>query len=153
MMRFVTIVFCLCISGAAVAANSERALSYVAKAERDISNNDWDNAFIEIKNAIQQDSKNGRARYLAGMITLHNGDYAIAENHFRSPQESGYNPAEVEIGLAEVHVKQERYGEVLDDIQPGDRRHLWSPGSARHAAMPFSVCSARATRNNPSWRR
>ena len=121
MIRFLFILFCFCVPASALAAESERALSYVAKAEADIARKDWDTAFIEIRNAVGQAPKNGRVRYLAGLITLHLGDFDAAENHFRIAATSGYNPAEVDAGLAEVHVKQERFGEVLDDVEPGDR--------------------------------
>jgi putative PEP-CTERM system TPR-repeat lipoprotein len=121
MVRIFTILSCLCLSCAALAAETDRALYYAARAERDIAQSDWDNAFIEIKNAVQQNSKNGRVRYLAGQITLHRGDYEAAENHFRIAAANGYNPAEIDAGLAEVHVKQERYGEVLDDVEADDR--------------------------------
>jgi putative PEP-CTERM system TPR-repeat lipoprotein len=110
------------VSGTALSAvDPERSNTYLSKAHYYMQREDWGSALIELKNAIQQDSDNARAYFELGQVDVRIGDLESAEQNFREALKRNYNPPETQASLAELLVKREKLGELLDEIQPDDR--------------------------------
>jgi putative PEP-CTERM system TPR-repeat lipoprotein len=108
-------------ASAASAADVERARQFLSDAHRYMEKRDWPSALIQIRNALQQDPKNAQANFDAGQVETLLGHLDPAERGFRAAAANGYDQAKVDAGLAEVLVRREKFGEVLDDIEAGDR--------------------------------
>ncbi|MFZ0692567.1 MAG: XrtA/PEP-CTERM system TPR-repeat protein PrsT [Alphaproteobacteria bacterium] len=110
------------VSGTALSAvDPERSNTYLSKAHYYMDRSDWDSALIELRNAIQQDPGNARAYFESGQVNVRIGDVESAERNFREALARNYNPPETQASLAELLVKREKLGVLLDEIQPDDR--------------------------------
>ena len=77
-------------------------------------------AIIELKNALQQDPKNGEARYLLALIHIDRGDGAAAEIELHKALQLGVNKDKIYAGLGQALLLQQEYQKILDDIRPSD---------------------------------
>jgi len=102
-------------------ATPERAKEFLGNANYYIGKGDWPSALIELKNAIQQDPKNPRAWFVAGLVSQHLGDLSSAEQDYKTAAANGYDAAETDAALAEVLVKSDKLEALLDQVKPGSR--------------------------------
>lgn len=89
-------------SPSSVLATPEKASSYYEDALKRYDRNDIPAAVIQLKNAIQQDSKMLAAHLLLGKALLRNGDLKGAEAAFEEALKQGVNRGEVALPLGQV---------------------------------------------------
>lgn len=75
---------------------------------------------IELKNALQKDPQNGRARMMLGQAFIDLGDSASAEIELRRANELGIEPQKTMLLLAEARLMQGRFDQMLRDFPVGD---------------------------------
>lgn len=107
--------------GDAAAADAKRAQSYLADAVKSLQSNDLKGAAIQLRNAVQSDPENGKARYELGVVLLQLGELNAAEAQLRAALARSYDADNVAAPLAEALVRLEKNEELLDEIPPGQR--------------------------------
>jgi putative PEP-CTERM system TPR-repeat lipoprotein len=96
-----------CGTGASDKELVESAKSYMAV--RQLSE-----ATIELKNALQTNSKNAEARYLLGEVSMQVGNLASAEKEFQRALDMGWNAEAALIGKMRAMIAQREYKAVLE---------------------------------------
>ncbi|HEX3497900.1 MAG TPA: XrtA/PEP-CTERM system TPR-repeat protein PrsT [Stellaceae bacterium] len=105
----------------AAAADPKRAESYLADAAKSLQSNDLKGAAIKLRNAVQADQDNGKARYELGVVLLQLGEFNAAEAQLRAALAHNYDGDKVAVPLAETLVRLEKNQELLDEVPPGQR--------------------------------
>ena len=114
-------------------AEEQSAEQRIGNATAAIARQDYAAATIELKNALQQEADNSRARFLLGKVHLASADYPAAEKELRRAQELGASEGEVLPLLARPLVLQ---GE-LEELSRLDAGQL-------HGSQHATVMAARA---------
>ncbi len=76
----------------------------VEQAETYLAEGDLDAAVIELKNALQRDAENPRARFLLGQIYLQRGNGLGAKKEFSRAASAGYSSDELQLQLARANL-------------------------------------------------
>ena len=113
---------------AAQAADSER---YVHEAEDYLRRGEPKAAVIQLKNALQQEPDNARARLLLGKTYLELGQARAAEQALNKAMELGAPEGEVLALLGEAYLQQGRYREILNEFQVAQE----APAALRAAVL------------------
>lgn len=111
----VTVVLGFCLSAPAL-ATPEKASSYYEDALKRYENNEMPAAVIQLKNALQQDSRMLAAHLLLGKALLRNGDLKGAEAAFEEALKQGVNRGEVALPLGQVYLALGRPEAVIEKI-------------------------------------
>ncbi|HZS85826.1 MAG TPA: XrtA/PEP-CTERM system TPR-repeat protein PrsT [Stellaceae bacterium] len=104
--------------GAAARSDAE---GYIASGRKLMERGDFAGAAIEFRNAVQSDPASGEAHYGLGLALVRSGDVQHAEDELRAGGDAGFDRDRVEAGLAELFLKQERYGQILSELHDGSR--------------------------------
>ncbi len=104
----------LIYTGAASAATSEE---YLREAENYLKKGETQAAVIQLKNALQQDPDNARARLRLGEIYLRLGQGAAAAKELAQARKLGAKPEDVLVPLGRAYLMQRAYQQVLDEIK------------------------------------
>jgi len=88
----------------------------VNEAKQYIEKRDLRAATIELKNALQENTENGEARFLLGQLYLEMGDMSSAEKELRRAKKNKWDEELVQLHLAESLLRQQKYEELLKDI-------------------------------------
>jgi len=99
-----------------VQATPEKASSYYEDALKRYEKSEMPAAIIQLKNALQQDSKMLAAHLLLGKALLRNGDLKGAEAEFEEALNQGVNRGEVALPLGQVYLALGRPEAVLEKI-------------------------------------
>ncbi|MCB1676335.1 MAG: PEP-CTERM system TPR-repeat protein PrsT, partial [Halioglobus sp.] len=84
----------------------------VAQAEQHLASGDYKSATVELKNALQRDGANPRARWLLGRLYLDTGNLPSAEKELRRARELGWDANDTTPALARAQLAQGEYAEV-----------------------------------------
>lgn len=103
---------------ATVLATPEKAASYYEDALRRYENNEMPAAVIQLKNALQQDSKLLAAHLLLGKALLKDGNLKGAEAAFQEALRQGVNRGEVALPLGQVYLALGRPEAVVENFHP-----------------------------------
>jgi cellulose synthase operon protein C len=108
---------------AAAASDSERARDFLNDGKSLLEKGDVTAAVIQLRNAAANDPANAEVHFQLGRaLTLQRGiDPHAAEDELRLAQDDGYDRDQVAASLAELYVRQERFGQLLDEIPAGNR--------------------------------
>jgi putative PEP-CTERM system TPR-repeat lipoprotein len=101
---------------ASVLASPEKASSYYEDALKRYEKNEMSAAVIQLKNALQQDSKMLAAHLLLGKALLRNGDLKGAEAALEEALKQGVNRGEVALPLGRVYLALGRPEMVIERI-------------------------------------
>ncbi|UCV17406.1 XrtA/PEP-CTERM system TPR-repeat protein PrsT [Ferribacterium limneticum] len=101
---------------ASALATPEKASSYYEDALKRYEKNEMPAAVIQLKNALQQDSKMLAAHLLLGKALLRNGDLKGAEAAFEEALKQGVNRGEVALPLGRVYLALGRPEMVIERI-------------------------------------
>src|SRR5882724_7042562 len=93
----------------------------VKEAEQYVAKGDLKAAEIELKNAIRQSPQDPILRARLAQVYLQLGDAALAEREAHSARERNADEAEYLSILAEALLQQQKFADIGDQIQPGDR--------------------------------
>src|SRR6201981_2736479 len=104
----------------ATAGSKETSVS-VKEAEQYIAKGDLKAAEIELKNAIRQSPQDPILRARLAHVYLQLGDAGLAEREARAARERNGDEADYLPILAEALLQQQKFGDIPDQIRPGDR--------------------------------
>lgn len=90
------------------------------KAADYLANRNFNAAVIELKNVLQANPDNARARYLLAGINLDYGDYETAAKEYRRAESAGWSNEETRLGVARSLLGMGQYSELRDATQPDD---------------------------------
>src|SRR5262244_676535 len=105
-----------CIGG-----NAKESSSSLRDAEQYVAKGDLKAAEIELRNAVRQSPDNPVIRARLAQIYLDLGDATSAEREARAARERNGNEADYLPILSDALLRQGKFADVLDLIQPGDR--------------------------------
>jgi cellulose synthase operon protein C len=103
------------------AANAKESSGSIQNADEYLAKGDLKAAEIELKNAIRQSPQDPLLRVRLAQVYLQLGDPASAETAARAAKERNAEDADYLPIFAEALLRQEKFQEVVDLIQPGDR--------------------------------
>src|SRR5262249_28772088 len=103
------------------AGDPVKAEGYLKEANKALEKGDAKTAVIQLKNAVQADPDNGRARFELGSVELRLGDYLSAEKELRNAIDRKFDRDQVAPPLAETLLRMGKTKELLDEIPAGDR--------------------------------
>jgi cellulose synthase operon protein C len=103
------------------AASAKGASAYVKDAEQYFANGNLKAAEIELRNAVRESPKDPVLRARLAEIYLQLGDVASAESEARTARERNGNEVDYLPVFADALLRQDKFTDVLDQIQPGHR--------------------------------
>jgi len=110
---------------------------YLKQAVNDLAKNEFQTAVINLKNALQQDSKSVQARYLLGKTYIKLGDGAGAEKELKMAQSLGLPSDQLVVPLAKAYLLQGKPKELLKELKP-------EPGFSNQLRAEILVLKAQA---------
>ena len=106
---------------ACLGANAKESSTSIKDAEQYVAKGDLKAAEIELRNAVRQSPDNPVIRARLAQIYLDLGDATSAEREARAARERNGNEADYLPILSDALLRQGKFADVLDLIQPGDR--------------------------------
>ena len=125
---------CLASPVAALAA-PDKAAGFYEDALKKFEKNDFPGAAIQLKNAIQQDSRMLAAHLLLGKVFAKSGDYKAAEAAFEEALKQGVSRGEVALPLGQIYLALGEPKLVIDRI----------PASGLPPGLQMQVLTMRGT--------
>jgi cellulose synthase operon protein C len=98
-------------------ADTQQSQRYYNEAVQQLQAGNANAAVIQLRNAVQQDGANLKARQLLGQLYLRSGDAVSAEKELRRVFDAQRGD-EVELQLAQALMMQRRYADVFSVISP-----------------------------------
>jgi len=113
-MNFLKSIICASVILALSACgNNETSQTYIAQAETLLTDKQYSSAVIALKNAIQLDMKNAKARFLLGRLYLASGDGYSAEKELERALKLKYDANKVLPLLARAYMLTESDDDIL----------------------------------------
>ena len=109
------------LTAISAAAGAKESSVSVKEAEEYIAKGDLKAAEIELKNAIRQSPQDPILRARLAQVYLQLGDAGLAEREARAARERNGDEADYLPVLAEALLQQQKFADIPDQIQPGDR--------------------------------
>jgi len=109
------------LTAISAAAGAKESSVSVKDAEEYIAKGDLKAAEIELKNAIRQSPQDPILRARLAQVYLQLGDAGLAEREARAARERNGDEADYLRVLAEALLQQQKFADIPDQIQPGDR--------------------------------
>ncbi|MDB5410260.1 MAG: prsT [Rhodospirillales bacterium] len=120
----VSLALALAVCGTATAASDfERSRAFLNDGRKLLENGKPAAAIIQFRNAVASDPANPEMHFQLGLaLALNRGvDPHAAEDELRRAEAAGFDKDQVAVTLAELYLRQERYGELLDAFAEGNR--------------------------------
>src|ERR1700758_4609129 len=102
-------------------ANAKDSATSLKHAEQYVAKGDLKTAEIELRNAVRQAPDNPVIRARLAQVYLDLGDAASAEREARAARERNGDEADYLPILSDALLRQGKFADLLDLIQPGDR--------------------------------
>ena len=106
---------------ACLGANAKDSSTSVKDAEQYLAKGDLKAAEIELRNAVRQSPQDPVLRARLAQVYLQLGDPASAEREARAARERNGDETDYLPALADALLRQEKFADLLDLVQPGDR--------------------------------
>ncbi|HHI94737.1 MAG TPA: PEP-CTERM system TPR-repeat protein PrsT [Gammaproteobacteria bacterium] len=90
---------------------------YLNEARNNLEKNEFQTAVINLKNALQQDSKNVQARYLLGKTYVKLGNGAGAEKELKTALALGLSSDQLVVPLAKAYLLQGKFKPLLEELK------------------------------------
>src|SRR5208282_2296196 len=103
------------------AAYGKDSTASVKEAEQYIAKGDLKAAEIELRNAVRDAPQDPVLRARLAEVYLQEGDAVSAEREARAARERNGNEADYLPVLADALLRQEKFADLIDLVQPGDR--------------------------------
>ncbi|BCB26563.1 hypothetical protein SKTS_14490 [Sulfurimicrobium lacus] len=107
----------LFMGGLTSCGKTQTAQTLVADAEQLQQKGDLKAAIIQLKNALQKNPDDAKARYLLGVMYVKTEDHKSAENELRRALKLGMSPAVVVPDLGKTLLAEGRFQSVLDETK------------------------------------
>ena len=130
-LDFLALALLLALTG----CDDPSAEEFVARAEAYRQERNFSASIIELKNALQKEPRNARARYLLGQNYVAVRNFASAEKELLRARDYGFDPERLAEPLAEIWLTQHQFEKVLAQLRADD---------AASASYRASVAIARA---------
>ena len=115
------LVFAALCAAVSPAAHSKESTASVRDAEQYIAAGDLKAAVIELKNAVLGSPEDPAIRIRLAQLYLQTEDFGSAEREARAAREFNGNEADYLPILGEALLRQRKFKDLLDQIEPGDR--------------------------------
>lgn len=131
-MANIRVLFALIALGLVVSAGCSRhhesSYDFLSKARENYAAGKVKTAVINLKNALQEDPKNGEARYLLARIDNKLGNGTAAEIELKKAAHLGVDKDKIGAELGRALVLQNKYKDVLDKVKPSGniRNKRWA---------------------------
>ena len=105
----------------------EKEKKYLLRADKYFIEKNYVKAKVEIKNVLQINAKNSKARVLLGKISLNEGDYRQALSNFYTAAEEDPKQIDARIELAKIHLAGNKDADAkkyIDEILVLDPKHI-----------------------------
>ncbi|MEJ2565536.1 MAG: PEP-CTERM system TPR-repeat protein PrsT [Gammaproteobacteria bacterium] len=114
----VTICLLLVVTALTIAGCSKPKSSYdyLNQARQDREKGNDHAAFVDLKNALQKDPKNGEARLLLAQLLNDHRDGSAAEIELRKAMDLGVNKSYIAAAMGQALLLQQKYQKVIDTI-------------------------------------
>ena len=120
---------------ALIGCDDPSAEEFVERAEAYRQERNFSASIIELKNALQKEPRNARARYLLGQNYVAVRNFAGAEKEFLRAWDYGFEPERLAEPLAEIWLTQHQFEKVLAQLRADD---------AASASYRATIATARA---------
>jgi len=97
--------------------SGDKSDNFVASGRAFLDKRDYPAAVIQLKNAVQNDTSSGEARYWLGVAMRRGGDPGAAEIELRKALTNGYDPDQAAPELAEALLELGQYDKVLAEAE------------------------------------
>ena len=134
-LKFLALALLLALTG----CDDPSVEEFVGRAEVYRQEGNFSASIIELKNALQKDPRNARARYMLGQNYLAVRNFASAEKELLRARDYGFDPEGLAEPLAEIWLTQYQFEKVLTQLR------VSSSSSAVHKAT-VAIARARAHR-------
>ncbi len=104
--------------GMFTACTSKTSEEYLEQARVNVGKKEFKTAIINFKNALQQNPKNGQARYLLGETYIKVGDGASAEKELEAARHLNISPELLALPLGRAYLLQGKAKKLLDELKP-----------------------------------
>lgn len=88
----------------------------IVNARQHAANREFSAAIVQLKNAIQKNTKNPNSRFLLGEIYLNFGDFPGAEKEFNKALDNGYPIDELIVPLHMAMLAQGKFNEIIESL-------------------------------------
>jgi cellulose synthase operon protein C len=102
----------------ALAGCAPKGEELYARAAASLEKGDTQSAIIDLKNLVQSEPQNGKARALLGEALILSGDLALGEIEMKKAVDLGVPAAEMLVANCRILLSRGRFAEVLDQCKP-----------------------------------
>ncbi len=105
----------------------EREKKYLLRADKYFTEKNYAKAKVEIKNVLQINSKNSKARVLLGKVSLSEGDFRQALANFNTAAEEDPKQIDARVELARIYLSANKDAEAkkyIDEVLVIDPNHI-----------------------------
>ncbi|MCG8505643.1 MAG: PEP-CTERM system TPR-repeat protein PrsT [Sphingomonadales bacterium] len=106
----------LFLPSAAYAVDAEKSTSHLEEAKKFIAENEWQAAFIELRNAVKANPANVEARTLLADIYLRGGNGVAAQTEIESIRDSGVSRNETALMMAKALYLQRLFADAMAEL-------------------------------------
>lgn len=106
----------LLLPSAAHAVDAEKSTSHLEDAKKFIAENEWQAAFIELRNAVKANPANVEARTLLADIYLRGGNGVAAQTEVEAIRDSGVSRNETALMMAKALYLQRLFGDAMAEL-------------------------------------
>jgi len=115
-LDFLALALLLALTG----CDDPSAEEFVARAEAYRQERNFSASIIELKNALQKEPRNARARYLLGQTYVAVRNFASAEKELLRARDYGFDPERLAAPLAEIWLTQHQFEKILAQLRADD---------------------------------
>ena len=106
----------------------------LSDAQAAMQKGDLPTARIDLQNAVDSDPQDADAHYWLGKVSLDLGDPVSAEREARAARDRGFDVRQALPLLAQSLMAENKYRDLLRELQPAGRTPPWMLQSSLHAA-------------------
>lgn len=118
-IKIISILLVLTLAlGGLAACTSTTSEEYLENARKNFDRREFKTAVINLKNALQKDSKNPQARYLLGKTYLRIGNGVSAEKELETAKQLGVSLEDLIVFLGESYLLQRKPEKIIKELNP-----------------------------------
>lgn len=142
---FIFFFFVCASSMLSCSGSEERESKYLQRAESYFNENNFQKAKVEVKNVLQINPKNSKARVLLGRLNQKDGDYRQAISNFNTAAEEDPKQVDARIEMAKIYLSASKDAEATRYIKEA---LLIEPGNKESQAIMAGLYMRAGDRDN-----